>query len=181
MTEDMTREKALEALRSALGRVDFAWNAENPSARSAALGQAHEYIASEVFRLEKGADYETPAPAPVDLYFLRPDYDASADPDPEDQYAEMIWEVMGEYDVPVTNNETRWQDGRWLREAGAFTGHIRQATELSGAYYPRKQYELLESIKDDAVNVANAEKQKRIELELELEMWQKGYKTHGSN
>jgi hypothetical protein len=38
---------------------------------------------------------------------------------------EAIWEFMEKFDVPVTNNEVRWQDGQYLREAGNFIGEIR--------------------------------------------------------
>lgn len=176
--EPMTREQMLETLRSALGRVDFAWNTENPGERYAGLAQAHAYIESEIYRLEKGTDNVTPGPGPVDLYFLKPEYEWEPQEDPEDEFNEMLWGIMGEYDVPVTNNETRWQDGRWLREAGAYLGHIKDAIRVSGAYVPQKQYENVERIKDDAVAVANAEKRRREELELELEMWQKGYRKN---
>lgn len=177
MTEkDITREQALETLRAVKSYIDPAWNSETLRESNELLRDAVLKVDSEIQRLEQATDYVTPGPAPVDLYFLKPDYEAASASDPEDEFGEMIWDVMGEYDVPVTNNEMRWQDGRWLREAGAFVGHIKDAVAKSGAFVTRREYDIVERIKDDAIEVANAEKRKRIETELELEMWQKGYR-----
>lgn len=38
---------------------------------------------------------------------------------------EAIWEIAEKYDVPVTNNYPRWQEGRFLREIGEFIGDMK--------------------------------------------------------
>lgn len=60
----------------------------------------------------------------------RPD-DSEADAaiaDAED-LNEALWEIAEKYQVPVTNNYPRWQEGQWLREIGEFIGDIRNAVE----------------------------------------------------
>ena len=44
-----------------------------------------------------------------------------------DSFVEALWEIATKYNVPVTNNLPRWQDGVWLREIGAFIGEIQDA------------------------------------------------------
>ena len=60
----------------------------------------------------------------------RPD-DSEADEmiaDSED-LPEALFSIADKYDVPVTNNETRWQDGQFLRHIGDFTHDIKAAFE----------------------------------------------------
>jgi hypothetical protein len=35
---------------------------------------------------------------------------------------EAFWEIAEKYDVPVTGNMPRWQEGQFLRQAGDFIG-----------------------------------------------------------
>jgi len=50
-----------------------------------------------------------------------------------DTLVEALFEIAEKYDVPVTNNEARWQDGVYLREVGKFVGDIRAAVKKHGA------------------------------------------------
>ena len=42
---------------------------------------------------------------------------------------EAIWEIGEKYDVPLTNNMPRWQDGQFLREAGEFIHDVVTAAD----------------------------------------------------
>ena len=44
-----------------------------------------------------------------------------------DNLAEALWAIAEKYEVPVTNNMPRWQDGSYLRHIGEFIGDIKKA------------------------------------------------------
>lgn len=66
-------------------------------------------------------------PAGVEWGRAAPD-DSEKDEEIEDAdtLTEALWAISEKYDVPVTNNETRWQDGAYLREVGSFIGDIQK-------------------------------------------------------
>lgn len=44
-----------------------------------------------------------------------------------DTFTEALFEIASKYEVPVTNNLPRWQEGQFLREVGEFVGDIKRA------------------------------------------------------
>lgn len=44
-------------------------------------------------------------------------------------FTEALWAISEKYDVPVTNNYPRWQDGQYLRMIGDFIGEITDAAK----------------------------------------------------
>lgn len=67
-------------------------------------------------------------------------WDAEQPPKPDDteldelideaeDFAEAIWHIGEKYEVPLTNNYPRWQDGRYLRHCGDFYGDIMDAVD----------------------------------------------------
>lgn len=74
---------------------------------------------------------QTPAnPAGVAKPEERPD-DSEADAAiaAAEDFAEAIWEIGDKYEVALTNNLERWQEGQFLRHTGDFLGDIRSAAE----------------------------------------------------
>lgn len=42
-------------------------------------------------------------------------------------FLEALFEIASKYNIPVTNNEIRWQDGLFLRHVGDFIGDVQDA------------------------------------------------------
>jgi hypothetical protein len=47
----------------------------------------------------------------------------------EDSFAGAMFEIASKYDIPVTNNEERWQDGVYLRHIADFIADVQRVSE----------------------------------------------------
>lgn len=52
--------------------------------------------------------------------------------DEREAFDEAIWELAEKYEVPLTNNGSRWQDGVFLREMGDFIQDVRAIVHRYG-------------------------------------------------
>jgi hypothetical protein len=46
-----------------------------------------------------------------------------------ESFAEALWAIAAKYDVPVTNNYPRMQNGQYLRHIGDFIGDVTAAAK----------------------------------------------------
>lgn len=44
-------------------------------------------------------------------------------------FTEALWAIAEKYDIPLTNNEPRWQNGEYLRSIGDFISDVKTAAE----------------------------------------------------
>lgn len=79
------------------------------------------------FEEDGAAAKPTGYPAGVEWQRPHPD-DGEADAfiAESETFIEALWAVADKYEIPLTNNEPRWQDGQYLREVGEFIHDVKE-------------------------------------------------------